>query len=336
MVSVGIKSKHSNRISGALQALASTCADDVAEIFPFPHHCFFDLSPARMHLLGLALVSSRLDHIDLDRLAAVKWNDAAALLAEPAPTGIEGILSSMPLPLWSPDQYRELLELLQCRKGKQMLQHAKRVEPTLVAIAGRLVPALRTVRVTQHIRHPREAEVLSRVLKSDLEAEQFLRALSSSESRDGFYRKLMEAFRRRQGFPRLPKIDHELVVPIADLADLNRVAIEFANCLRVFANEIVSGCVGLYVWRGEELAVISVRPRMYGMVVDDIRGVGNSVISAGTDARIRALFASHGVVRPQAEAWNEQAEECLSALRCLDVGGADEIEGVCGRFLGSV
>lgn len=333
MVSVGLHFNHSNRISGALQALASSCADDLAELFPFPHHGFFELAPARMHLLGLALVSSRLDHIDLDRLEAMKWAEAAALLAEPAPTGIERILSRMPLPMWSPEQYRELLELLRCGKAKLMLQHAKRVEPPLVAIAAQLGPALRTVRVTQHIRHPREAEVLSRVLKSDLEAEQFLRALSSNECRDGFYRKLMDIVRRRQSFPTPPKIDDDLIVPITDLAELNRVAIEFSNCLRAFAQEVIDGCVGLYVWRGEEPAVISVRPRLYGMVVEDIRGVGNSAISVNTDARIRALFASHGVVRPQAAAWNEQAEECLSSLRRLDVGGSNEIEGVCAQFL---
>jgi len=235
MVSVGLHTIQAQRISGALQALASSCADDVVELFPFPHHGFFDLSPARMHLLGLTLVSRRIDQIDLDRLWAVKWNDAAALLAEPVPTGIEGILSRMLLPLWSPDQYRELLELLQCRKAKLTLQHAERIESSLVGILVRLTPALRTVRVTQHIRHAREAEVLSRVVQSDAQAEQFLQTLSSNESRDGFYRKLIETFRRRQGFPTLPKIDHELVVPISDLADLNRVAIEFANCLRVFA-----------------------------------------------------------------------------------------------------
>lgn len=333
MSSVGIKSKHSNRISGALIALAASCADDVAELFPFPHHGFFELSPARMHLLGLVLVSSRLDQIDLARLTAVKWADAAALLADPAPTGIEGILSRMPLPLWSPDHYRELLDLLQCRKAKQTLQHAERIESSLVGILVRLTPALRTVRVTQHVRHAREAEVLSRVLKTDTDGEQFLRTLAANECRVTFYRKLVEDFRRRQGFPTLPGIDHELVQPISDLAELRNVAIEFNNCLRVFAEEIINGSVGFYVWRGEEPAVISVRPRMYGMIVDDIRGVGNSPISADASVRVRAVFAAHGIGRPQAEAWNEQAEECLSSLRCLEVGGLDEIEGVCGRFL---
>lgn len=332
---VGLRSKQSNRISGALQALASACADDVAELFPFPHHGFFDLSPARMHLLGLTLVSSRLDHIDIDRLTAVKFADAAVLLAEPTPTGIEGILSRMPLPMWTLEQYRDLLELFDCRKAKQTLQHAERIDPSLVGILVRLTPALRTVRVTQHIRHVREAEVLSRVLKTDAEADAFLRTLAANECRENFYRKLIEDFRRRQGFPMLPQIDHELVQPVSDLAELGSVAIEFSNCLRVFAEEIISGGVGFYVWRGEESAVISVRPRMYGLIVDEVRGAANLRISGATDARIRAVFAAHGIGRPQAEAWNERAEECLSSLRCLGGDGQDEIEAACSMFLDS-
>jgi len=333
MSSVGLHSKHSNRVSGALRALALACAEDVAELFPFPHHGFFELSPARMHLLGLTLVSSRLDHIDLDRLIAVKWADAAALLGEPVPTGIEGILSRMPLPMWTADQYRDLLELFGCRKAKQTLQHAQGIDPSLVAILVRLTPTLRTVRVTQHIRHHREAEVISRVLKTEAEADAFLETLAANECRENFYRKLIEDFRRRQGFPTLPRVDHELVQPVSDLAQLRNVAIEFNNCLRVFAEEIIAGAVGFYVWRGEEPAVISVRPRMSGLIIDEVRGAANLRVSGATDARIRAVFAAHGIGRPQAEAWNERAEECLSSLRCLGGGGQDEIEAVCSVFL---
>lgn len=74
---------------------------------------------------------------------------------------------------------------------------------------------------------------------------------------------------------------------------------------------------------------------MYGLVVDEVRGTANLRVSGDTDARIRAVFTAHGIGRPQAEAWNERAEECLSSLRCMGGGGQDEIEAVCERFLGA-
>lgn len=56
------------RISGALKALASDLADDIAAHFPFPHQPFFELAPARMHLLGMLITGSDREAIDFDRL----------------------------------------------------------------------------------------------------------------------------------------------------------------------------------------------------------------------------------------------------------------------------
>jgi hypothetical protein len=87
-----------------LKALAPHLADDIAALFPFPHHQFFELAPTRMHLLGMLIAGSNPDTIDLDRLRSLKWHDAAGMLADPSPAGLEGILASMALPAWSSDE----------------------------------------------------------------------------------------------------------------------------------------------------------------------------------------------------------------------------------------
>lgn len=95
------------RSSDALKALAPQLAPDIARVFPFPHPEFFELSAARMHLLGLSLVGLDASSVDSNRLFARKWAETAQPMFHPAPIGLEGILAKMALPMWSSQDYRD-------------------------------------------------------------------------------------------------------------------------------------------------------------------------------------------------------------------------------------
>lgn len=240
---------HSSRISGALKALAPDLADDIAAHFPFPHQPFFELAPTRMHLLGMLITGSDPDVIEFDRLRSLKWHDAVTLIAEPCPVGLERILSSMALPVWTSEDYRKLWALVTCQKAMTVLRHSREVTPALVAVLHELPPMLRAAKVCRHVRRPIEASVVARMCDTPDKAASLLVSITASGSRHDFYEMLLKVVRKSDVFPSPPPIDHPDVRPVADLDDLRRTALEFQNCMRAYADQIASGSLAFYVAR---------------------------------------------------------------------------------------
>jgi len=322
------------RISGALKALAPDLADDIAAHFPFPHQPFFELAPARMHLLGMLITGSDPDVIEFDRLRSLKWHDAATLVADPYPNGLERILSSMPLPLWAFEDYRKLWSLVVCQKAMTVMRHAREVTPALVAVLHELPPMLRAAKVCRHVRRPIEASVLARVCDTTDKAALLLVSITASGSRYDFFEMLLKVVRKSDVFPAPPVIDHPDVRPVADLDDLRRIALEFQNCMRAYADQVASGSLAFYVVNGEERAVVSVKPLIGGrLVIDEMKGVGNTRLSGVTERRIRSIFERHGMVKNADERRRELMEQCLSSLTSASMKADDEIHLACWSFL---
>jgi hypothetical protein len=325
---------HSVRTSGALKALAPDLADDIAAHFPFPHHPFFELAPARMHLLGMLITGSDRLAIDFDRLRSLKWQEAGTLIADPCPTGLERILSSMPLPVWSFEDYRKLWSVMTCQKAMTVMRHAREVTPALVAVLYELPPILRTAKVCRHVRQPIEASVLARMCDTTDKAALLLVSITASGSRNDFYETVLKVVRKSDVFPAPPVIDHPDVRPILDLDDLRRTALAFQNCMRVYADQIAVGSLAFYVVEGEERAVVSVKPLVGGrVVIDEMKGVGNTRLSDAAERRIRSIFQKHGMVKGADERRRELMELCLSSLTTASMKAEDEIYSACWAFL---
>lgn len=322
------------RISGALKALAPDLAEDVAAYFPFPHQPFFELAPARMHLLGMLITGSDQEAIDYDLLRSLKWQEAATLIADPCPTGLERVLSSMPLPVWSFEDYRKLWSVMTCPKAMTVMRHARGVTPALVAVLYELPPMLRAAKVCRHVSRPIEASVLARMCDTTDKAALLLVSITASGSRSDFYEMVLKVVRKSDVFPSPPVIDHPDVRPILDLDDLRRTALEFQNCMRVYADQIAVGALAFYVVEGEERAVVSVKPLIGGrLVIDEMKGVGNTRLSDTAERRIRSIFQKHGMVRGADERRRELMEQCLSSLTTASMKAEDEIYLACRAFL---
>ena len=287
-----------------------------------------------MHLLGMLLVGIDPNSIDVDRLRSLKWTDAASMLADPSPPGLEGILSTMSLPMWSSEHYRMLWSLTSCHKAMTVLRHAREVTPQLVGILNELPAPLRVVKVCRHMRRPIEAQVIARMCDTSEKAYLLATSVVASDSLTKFYDKLFYVVRKTDVFPVPPSVDHPDVRPILDLNDLRRTALEFGNCLRVYADQIAAGQIAFYVVQGDEPAVVSVKPLIGGrMVIDDIKGVGNAPVSRATEASIREIFAAYGMVKGADERRRELMEQCLSSLTSASMRADDEIHLACWGFL---
>jgi hypothetical protein len=254
------------RISCGLINSAGDLATEVATLFSFPHFDFLALPPARMHVVGLAIAGIGCDDLDVDQLNSKKFYDAASVLADPCPVGLEGILESLTFPLWTPSSYRVLWGLLHCARAKKVLAHSTCIDPNLVSILDELPPALRETKVVLHLRRPMEAKVLARIANNDIQAGNLLRALRHSDNRAHFFEKVIEFVEKKTVVPIPPQIDHQLIRPILDSHHLSRTALSFRNCMRGSIDDVLSGEVAFYVVDGAEPAVFSIEPRIGGYV----------------------------------------------------------------------
>lgn len=256
------------------------------------------------------------------------------MIADPCPTGLERILSSMPLPVWSFEDYRKLWSVMTCQKAMTVMRHAREVTPALVAVLYELPPMLRAAKVCRHVRHPIEASVVARMCDTTDKAALLRVSIAASGSRSDFYETLLAIVRKADVFPMPPYIDHPDVKPVSDLSDLRRTALEFGNCMRVYADQIASGLLAFYVIEGDERAVVSVKPLIGGrLVIDEMKGIANVRLSDGAERRIRSIFSAHGMVKSTEERRRELTEQVLSALTSTTAGVEDEIYAACRLFL---
>jgi hypothetical protein len=214
------------------------------------------------------------------------------------------------------------------------MRHAREVTPNLVAILAELPTALRVSKVYRHMRRPVEASAIAKMCDTPEKTKLLLDTVSSSDSLERFYEKVLYVVRRSDVFPTPPTIDHECVRPILDVNDLRQTALEFGNCVRAYADQVATGSIAFYVVEGEERAVVSVKPLIGGrLVIDDINGVANVRLTSEAERRIRKIFDAHGMVRAADERRRELMEQCLLNLRGASMKAEDEIYLACWSFL---
>lgn len=321
------------RISCGLINSAGDVATEVAALFSFPHFEFLALPPARMHLVGLAIAGIGSDDLDVDQLNSKKFCNAASVLADPCPVGLEGILDSLTFPLWTPSSYRVLWGLLHCARAKKLLAHASSIDPLLVTILDELPPALRETKVVGHLRRPMEATVLARIANNDIQAGKLLRVLRHSENRAHFFEKVIEFVEKATMVPIPPQIDHPLIRPILDIHHLSRTALSFRNCMRGSIDDVLSGEVAFYVVDGAEPAVFSMEPRIGGYVITQIRGMQNALVGQETKDLVRKAMGDSGITLLKDTPRHSKIKWNLERLGSADDDDFRTIDAECHQFL---
>lgn len=323
------------RISCGLINSAGDIAADVAALFSFPHFEFLALPPARMHLVGMAIAGIGPESLDINQLNAKKFADAACILADPCPIGLEGILGVLTFPLWTAASYRALWDMMQCAKAKKILAHSTSIDPNLISILAELPPLLREAKIVRHLRRPMEAAVLASIGNDDFKAADLMRMLQNADDRSDMYNKMIEFVEKSTLVPIPPHIHHEFIRPILDVQQLSRTAKEFRNCLRSSIDEVLSGEVAFYVLEGAEPAVFSIEPRIGGYVITQIRGMRNAMVSPETAVLIYNAMTDSGITVLEDKRRHSKIKWSLVQLGSADDDDCRGIDSACRKLLGT-
>jgi hypothetical protein len=291
-----------HRISHALQQLAGPWSEQIAEIFPFPHAEFVHRSSMWMHVAGLILSNPNSSNGNV-RVVFDHHRDwrEAALVGSPRFTRDNVcVLKKMTLPLWSRDDYRLFIQLLDCPRAVKLTKHADQLTPEFVRKIAHLPAEFRDRKTIEILMHYEEAKLLSRLFnhRDHDEKKRISSSLKGTKNRTAFWRKASQNFFHSFGdFPGVLEIDDIRFETVRTVQALLNTAKEFENCLHNYVNEGLSGQCGFVIFRGNETAVISYEPRLGNRhVIEQIHLAKNEVPSDETIAEIMAVLKDYGFI----------------------------------------
>jgi hypothetical protein len=286
--------------SAALIADAGPLAHAVARVWPRPHAPYFAAEPARRRLAGvvaehaygdIGALAEPLAHWSLRRIVS-------AYLPE-APDGLAEAVRKLDGAGWSGAEFRHLIELLGESGGAKVLRHASRIDRELVAILRALPAPLRRTRIIAHVPSRSIADLLARGVKracgvEEREIRRLADRLDRSRSPHGLFRMLIEVIGLEQLAPP-PVPGADWLVPISTVAEIERAALRFENCLKTRIPLLLRGKAAYYEAVGREPAVVEIVRDIQGLwVVGEVRGHANAIISAELWSRIRGHLEAHG------------------------------------------
>ncbi|MEL6661376.1 MAG: hypothetical protein AAFR33_00140 [Pseudomonadota bacterium] len=263
--------KASLKSSGAtplLQFLAGPHAGAIASVWPAPHRDFLALPAARRHAAAILLSHGERD---LAGLAAMVERHKDAALARRLSrsddhAGLMKALGRMGETLWRRDQYDRFLDMFAQPAANRVLRHMADIRPGQLAIVYALPVSLHEARVVAMVPSVQAArdlglafalverihgpKTLGRLVKALVKAEDTVRLFSKAA--DAL---VAEEFNAPLPPPELP----EPFVAVRRASAIDRVALEFKNCLRDFKHDMVLGRMAAYVWKGQPEVVLALR-----------------------------------------------------------------------------
>lgn len=289
--------------------LAGDRAGVIAGLWGAPHTGFLTLPAARRHAAAILLDrqiagAGRLNHADIAHAAArAKDSEVAALLlANPQP-GLMKAMGRMGEWLWNGNRSYDLfLQLFSEPEAAKVLRHMKEIRAGKLNLLGALPMAVRTAKVIDAVPHLAAAQDLAKahalILRMKGEDERFALAARWGRAKDAAALFDMAAedlrpvtFRGLTPTPVLPAPFEA----VTDRKALERVALEFRNCLRDFVADLARGQMAVYIWRGEAPAAVALRADPAGWRLAEVETADNAGIADGPLREIVAAVTQAGV-----------------------------------------
>ncbi len=296
----------SEAVTPLLKFLAGEFAVDVTRVWRAPFGEFYTLPSPRRHAAAIALSGlcrHPMDDAELRRrLAFERDNVLGRLLVGDLSRGFMRALSKAGEQLWSRRQYVEFLSLFGEPMANEVLRHMKVVEPAsfmplaLLPAPLRLAPIVRVVKDEYAARDLGRAFHLAvRMRQSGCEARLARKWGAGGDAGAVFRRAVVDLmpdeFRPPSPAPRigLP------FVRISRRAQLEKVALEFRNCLAEQAGRIAEGRMAVYVWRADVPAAIALNWDAAGWRLSEAKGYGNEELEEDQLRDLVRILAAHGV-----------------------------------------
>lgn len=292
--------------SAALIADAGPLAPAVARVWPRPHTAYLTAEPARRK--AAAIVVARLQTpaspAQMRELthALETWSLKRIVSAylPGAPAGFIEALRKLSDEPWGPEDFRQLVEVLNDVGGAKVLRHAPSIDREFVRVVLNLQPPLRRTRIVANVSTAHVAGLVARGVKracargEDRAIRQLADRLERARSVQSLFRMLIEAIGLEQLAPP-PVPGAYWLTPIATVPQIESAALRFENCLKHRIPMLLRGQAAYYEVLGEEPAVVEIVRDVQGLwAVGEIRGHANTNISQTLMARIWSHLELHG------------------------------------------
>ena len=286
----------SSGIADTLKAFAGDFAEEVAEIYPFPHVGFSTLPMERIHLLGLCLSLKKMDHLGRHQMMNARWSVVSKEILGYKAFGLKNILTKLPTTMVSQHHYIALASVLKNAKTQKLLWQSNTITTELIDILYELPVELHTKHVMKHVTQPSEAKLIAQIAKHS-NVKSMANRLKNKSSRCDFYTELMDQLCRSLGkFPTAPAINDYRITAIEDADQLCKFADQMKNCLRASVAEGIDGKLAFYRFSNNCDVAIAVEPRIGGeYVIVEIQAYSNDPLPDSIRQRIVDIFAQHGI-----------------------------------------
>lgn len=251
-----------------LKFLAGPHAGAIASVWPAPHRDFLALPAARRHAAAILLARGARDLPDLAN-AVERHKDASLahrLVGNGEKGGLMKALGRMGETLWRTDQYDRFLSMFGQPAANRVLRHMGSLHPDQLAVVFALPPRLHEASVVAKVPTLQAARDLALALRlvdrihGEGTARKLAKTLAKADSSVSLFAKAADALvaERFQG-PRPPPLLPAPFVAVTSGSALEKVALEFQNCLRDFRHDMVLGRMAVYRWNGEPNVVLALR-----------------------------------------------------------------------------
>ncbi len=295
------------QVTPLMAFLAGQFAEQMARIWPAPHEGFFMLPAARRHAAGVIVSGAAVqgDHEPgrlRNRLLHARDSEIAREIAGDKASGLLRLLGKMGEQLWSPGDYRQLIDLFRDEQANLALRHMQAVTPQSFAPIQILPSVLRQAKILMHVHNTQAAQDLALAfqlsvrLKGQAQMSRIAARWARAETRERLFDMARtdlcpDAFTANIPVPVLPAP----FVAVRARRALEAVALEFENCLRSFREDIARGRLAVFAWRGETPATLALSRDLDGWRLAEAEAAKNEELDEAVLRQIVPALHAVGV-----------------------------------------
>ncbi|MGE3303303.1 MAG: hypothetical protein AB7M12_09340 [Hyphomonadaceae bacterium] len=295
---------HADLAPTALLAfLAGEHAAAIARVWPAPHADFLALPAARRHMAAMALAYAAPEyHARIRRVMMLGQTREAVLAAAPhPPRGLARALARAGERLWAQGDYDRLEALLRDPETAEVIQHAERIAPMLLAVLEQLPAPLRRARIVAMLPHAEAAQALSEAFAAArwINPHRPERDLALAWARASDRARLFEAARAALAPDRFTALAAPAMArpyrAILSRDALAQEALRFRNCVAGYMSEAGADRFAVYVREGDPAVMVALRRDVGGWRFAEALHADNAPLDEGLLRTIAADFADAGV-----------------------------------------
>lgn len=286
-----------------LAFLAGPHAPAIAAVWPAPHKEFFALPAARRHAAAILLARGETDAPRLRHLVThARDSVLAGCLMDPPQSGLMKAMARLGETAWKAADFELFLDLFAEDGAARVIRHLADVRPGKLHLIHALPGVLREAVIVEKVPRLDAARDLARAfaLAGRIHGGGELRRIAARWLRAKDTRKLfamatesLEGVRFAGPSP-VPALPAPFVA-VTERRQLGEVALQFKNCLRDFADELVIGRMAVFVWTAQPDVALALRWDPAGWRLAEAETAANGEVEEPQLRELVHILGGYGV-----------------------------------------